>query len=202
MRNSMFASHVVLSLLALVFVVPASTYAAAQHGFGLQISDYGVSDEATERTFDIDSGPIPQAYYRFQTGAHSVFAGIGIESWDRSEPFVSNSLDFITLFANYRYLPWHDKPVSLFVGGGLAYIIYDANLASGSTIEAQTGLVLAVEPLVGVEFMANRKIRLGLEAKYSEQLFSTEDFDDLAAFTDVDLGGFYATFSVSFMFGD
>ena len=138
----------------------------------------------------------------FSTRPTAFSPASAIASWDRSDLSVEASLDFATIFGNYRYAFWHDKPVTLFAGGGVAYIFYDSEIDTFSTFEDQTGFILALEPLVGVEFLADRNIRLGLEARYSAQLFSTDDFEELAAFTDVDMSGLYATFSVSFLFGD
>ena len=108
---------------------------AAKHGFGFQMSNFEPDDASTETIFDIDSGPIPQLYYRFASGVHSVRAGFGGESWERRDAAVASNIDFGTIFGTY-------------------------------------------------------------------QLVTSDDFEDVAILTEIDMGGLYLTAGISFQFGD
>lgn len=180
---------------------------AAKNGFGLGFSSFSPDDDSTELTFDVDSEPFFEIFYRLQIGAHNVVVSVGATSWDNEVPGgFSASLDFVPIGASYRYLPWHDKPVTLVVGGGLSIIAYDAELESSGPIvfTSESGALTAIEPIVGVEFFANKLARLHVTAKYSWQIASADDIvnPQLVVPLDVDMTGFYVTAGASFLFGD
>jgi hypothetical protein len=196
----------VLRFLTITLVLFSLPGFAAKHGFGLSASSFSPDDEPTELIFGIDSDPIGEVFYRFQTGAHNVIVGVGSASWENITATSSATLDFVPIGASYRYLFWHDKPVALVVGGGLGIVAYTAELSGSGSIlfTSETGALTAIEPVVGVEFLANRLARLHLTAKYSWQIASADDIVDPTLITplDVDMTGIYVTAGISFMFGD
>jgi hypothetical protein len=179
---------------------------AGRTGIGVQFSDFSPEDSATETLFDVDSGPIPEIFFRMQFGNHGVHIGAGYASWDRTAPTAETSLDFFPIVGSYRYHIGADKPVSFFAGGGVGLVFYNAEFESTNLEETEIALMVALEPTLGVEFFSNRKIRLELSTKYSVQLFTTSDFDeefqDLGIpLLDVDMSGLYVSLGVSIMFG-
>jgi len=193
-------------ILALI-IFTGGLVCAGQKGIGVHISGFSPDDDQTEQTFDVDSGPIPDVFFRYQTGHHSVVAGLGFQNWSRNQPSVSATaeLDFFPMFGSYRYAPWHGKPVSPFFGGGLGILVYDATVESPSTLESETAALWALEPVLGVEFLANRKVRLEIAAKYSWQIVSADDLNLDLAFgepLDVDMTGLYTTAGLVFMWGE
>ncbi len=194
-------------LLIVLCVTVGSITMAGRTGIGVQVSDFSPEDSDTEELFDVDSGPIPEIFFRMQFGSHGVHIGAGYASWDRTAPTAETSLDFFPIVGSYRYHIGADKPVSFFAGGGVGLVIYDAEFKSAILEETEIALMVSLEPTLGVEFFSNRKIRLELSTKYSAQLFTTSDFDeefeDLGfPLLDVDMSGLYVSLGVSIMFGD
>jgi hypothetical protein len=205
--------RIALVLVTMGVVLPGGTEAlAAQFGFGLQASNFQPSDGSTEDLFELDSGPIPQIFFRAQMNAHALLVGIGYQSWEREDISVTSSIDFFPVFASYRFLPWHRKPVSLVIGGGLGLLGYGADIEErrrfATEFETQGGLMMSLEPVVGVEFRAGSHVRFNLDVKHSLQIFSSEDFADDALVVggadieDIDMSGTYATLGMSFLFGN
>ena len=201
-RHSRLLRGVVLGILLCTF---AGMAFGAEKGVGFQISGFSADDNQTEQIFDVDSGPVAEVFFRFQTGAHAFVGSLGFHNWSREDGTTSAELDFIPLSASYRYVLWREKPVSPFVGGGVGVIVYDAIAEGPNTLVSETAALSAIEPVVGVEFFANKKIRLGLSVKYSFQVVSADDLDlDLAIGEplDVDMTGLYSTVSLAFMWGE
>ena len=194
-------------LLIILCVTVGSTAMAGRTGIGVQVSDFSPGDSDTEKLFDVDSGPIPEIFFRMQFGSHGVHIGAGYASWDRTAPTAETSLDFFPIVGSYRYHFGADKPVSFFAGGGVGLVIYDAEFKSALLEETEIALMVALEPTLGVEFLSNKKVRLELSTKYTVQLFTTSDFDeefqDLGIDPlDVDMSGLHLSFGVSIMFGN
>ena len=161
------------SLLALLvmLLIPSGIALAQQYGLQLDVNRFSSSDEQTEMAFDIDSEPVLDVAFRIQEGAHSLVLGLGYHKWERKDASLRAELEVFPIFFSYRFSPWHDQPITLFVGGGIGGMLYEANVGS---VESERGRVAAVEPIVGVEFFANKKIRLDLSTKYSVQIFDDE----------------------------
>ena len=193
-------------LLIVLCVTVGSTAMAGRTGIGVQVSDFSPGDSDTENLFDVDSGPIPEVFFRLQFGSHGVHVGAGFASWDTTTFSTESSLDFVPISGSYRYYFGADRPVSFFAGGGVGLLFYDAEFKAPLLEETEIALMVAVEPTLGVEFLSNKKVRLELSTKYSVQLFSTSDFDEEfqnigVAPLDVDMSGLYVSFGVSIMFG-
>ena len=195
-----------LCLLAAALAIGGSTEAIAKNGFEIRLGAFSPQDSQTETTFGVDSGPIPQIGYRWQLRNHGLFAGFGYAKWEEDDPFGGGAdLKWFPVDVHYRYAFWHDRPVSLYVGGGITANLYDAFVdnPSGPVIFVdETGFALGVGPIVGVEFLANHKVRLLLEAQYSKQLLDSGDLDTVGAYAlAVDMSAFRATFGLAFVFG-
>lgn len=196
------------SLLALLvmLLIPSGIALAQQYGLQLDINRFSSFDEQTETAFDIDSGPILDVAFRIQEGAHSLVLGLGYHKWERKDASLRAELEVFPIFFSYRFSPWHDQPITLFVGGGIGGMLYEAKVGTASS---ENGRVAAVEPIVGVEFFANKKIRLDLSTKYSVQIFDDESdtcfFNCASAQQDPlepDMSGLYVSVSFVFMWGD
>jgi hypothetical protein len=194
---------------ALIFlcIVLGSVAMAGRSGIGIQVSDFSPGDDETEALFDVDSGPIPELFFRMQFGSHGVHVGAGFENWGRTIGGVATDLDFLPIVGSYRYHIGADKPVSFFAGGGVGLLFYNAELITPTLDETEIALMTALEPIVGVEFLSNKKVRLELSTKYTIQLFSTSDFDEEFQDAgieplDVDMSGLHVSFGVSIMFGE
>ena len=198
------ASRLVLIVLG---VILGTTALAARSGIGAQFSSFSPGDSDTENLFDVDSGPIPEVFFRMQFGDHGVHIGAGFASWDRTTSGTEASLDFFPIVGSYRYHIGADRPVSFFAGGGIGLLFYDAEFKTPVLDETEIALMVALEPTLGVEFLSNKKVRLELSTKYTVQLFTTSDFDEeFQNFgiepLDVDMSGLHVSFGVSIMFGN
>ena len=58
-------------------------------------------------------------------------------------------IDFVPLRGSYRFLPWPDRAVSPFAGGGLGVLGYDASVEGPGVFESETASLSAIEPVVG-----------------------------------------------------
>ena len=195
--------------LAAAFGAATDSALAAEHELGLGASSYSAGDDQTEELFDVDSGPIPHVFYRYEDESNVYHVSLGWENWERSvvEPGtdVETELDFWPIVGSYRYLFTPDKSFSFFVGGGLGVLVYDARVEGVDGAVAlsalETGAVLSLEPLAGIELEAGRSVTFHAEAKYSWQPFTASDLDLETVVIDVDLSGLYVTASVSFRVG-
>ena len=189
-----------------MLLIPGGIAFAQQYGFQLDVNRFSPSDEQTEMAFDVDSGPILDVAFRMQERAHSFVAGLGYHKWEDQDASLRTELEILPLFFSYRFSPWHDQPITLFVGGGIGAMFYKAKVG---TVESESGRVAAVEPIVGVEFFANKKVRLDLSTKYSVQIF--DDESDTCFFNcgparrdplEPDMSGLHISASLVFMWGD
>lgn len=191
----------------LLLVFAGSTAVEAAQGFGFQASKYSISDDVTKGYLS-DSTIVPEVFYRGQFGPSCVAIELGYVDDSQSGFGEKRSLSLLPLTIGWSYHFFHKKPVSLTLGVGAKWFFYELNRdwTSGFTIYNfdQTGYFLALEPRLGVEFLANKPVRLFLEAKYAQQILSTEDLDTGVSFVDpvdVDFSGLFVSAGISFMFG-
>ena len=145
----------VLLLLAACLAAPGAL--AAEHELGVAMSFFSPADERTEQTFDIDSGPIPSLFYRYQSESHAFLISAGFESWSRVEREgagrIETELEFVPIVGSYRYLPRHDESFSFFIGGGLGVLVYDASATGSggslSFLASETGAVASIDVDMG-----------------------------------------------------
>lgn len=184
-----------------VVVLACASTLAADHSIGIRASHFSPGDSPTESTFGVDDGPIPGVFYAFREDRHGVVATIGRESWTRQSGGNVAELEFVPLTAAYRYHFTPSRAVSAFVGGGVGLMIFDATVDGPSALLAETGYSTALEPGGGVVFFPTKRFRVELEAKYSWQVFSSEDFDLGFQTIDVDMSGLHVTLGVAVKVG-
>lgn len=188
----------------LLLAAPAGAPLCQTAGFQIDTLLFAPTDSWTEDTFSLDSGPMLQLGFRIEGGPHSVTFALGYHQWKSSGGIASTDLDIFPFVLHYRHSPWHGDSISPFFGGGLRAIWYSAEINGDSSA---TWRALLLEPVLGVEFFGDKKVRLDLSVLYSLQVANSRDSGDFCFFDcgpglseprDIDFSGFYTTLSVVF----
>lgn len=207
-RRSRLGARVAIAIFVALATVFGTGADAAQHGFGFRLGPFFSRDGRMEDLVGVNTQPIFEAFYRFQSEGHALEAGVGFIDWERERYLAgggreTGELEHAPITVGYRYHFFRRSQVSLTLGGGLGWLLYDATVTRDDGVSTlvvvnQSGSNLALEPVVGVELFPSRSVRIALEARYSWQVVSGNGGDAAA---DIDLTGWHTTLGFSFLFG-
>jgi hypothetical protein len=194
-----------LAATLLISVLVAAPAAQAAGGFGFRASSVEWDDEQTEMLFQLDSDPIFDIYYRGQFDRQALLVGLGYGSWEHAEGGLATELEYVPIFVSWRYHFAATAPVSPYIGIGACYQVYDATVEASFFMQEETGSMLSVDPVLGIELFAPSPIRLFVEATYAFQVVDSDDLDWEDSFYEplaVDMSGLRASAGIAFVFGD